>query len=1656
MTPPRIFRLFVSSTFSDFIAEREALQKHVFPKLEDYCARRGASFQAIDLRWGITEDAQRDRETIQICLEEVRRCQKLSPRPNFAILLSHRYGWEPIPERISEDHWARLITELKRQPDDTSLETLKCAYRLDTNAVPPTYCLKPDQTRTNEIQRILRCAAESFTGFDRLPYFGSATHQEIALGALGISDAEEHVHAYVRLIKNLPDDATAQAFIDWNHKAEQKVSGASDRLKELESKLRDRLGEDKVHDFECFWNRGLQTVTHHHLKRFCDEFLQHQMGLIDQELARLQQNETEQTANEAHDSFAREYSENFVGRKTILDQIEHYLQSSENKKAPLIATGEGGAGKTSIIAQSYLNTFENQPTIISPVVLCRFIGGVAGIESLKGLLESLISEITATYGIEGKQTDPKMKSPREAFEAALENATEEKPLWIFIDALDQLEATDNLPLAEWMPEILPTHVRLILSSRPRVPPTSIHQSFNHIKINRMTLQEGDTLLSKWLVSPEQQHLSTDAYSSHRRTVTPEQRRSLLEPDKEYVNPLWLKLAYEKARRWHSWDCPQQLPATVAELVETFIENYLIEQRKHPPIFTRKALSYIAAGRYGLSEEEITKALGTDPFVRAEFEEQEKTTTKWASKESLPPILLSRLLLDLQPYLTSAFSDGALVYRYFHREFEEAIKKKYFKGRQKALLHTHLAEVFFTPDASDLYLQTDITRKTQDRQTDISKKKQDSRALRRIMEQPWQLAQAGQGEKLRSLLMDFGFCMAKSAANRSEDLIQDYIRARDVEPVDDWDWGIWSGHIINRIAPTLSRASHSWPAHRILLQLALEHADDSPLTIASQKWFEQHETEWECQYLASRAQQAKPDNCLHAFNLYEEIAEVKLLPNNRFVSLSYGGSFKIWNSETLMTIKEWKASHDSNRNLLILKDDRFVSWGGSNSRLWSTDGDLLATFHHPSVEPTENGSTNSFPVHVLELSDGRILTQSKTNTYRLYSATGGEPIVFRNPNDIPSYWDPISRVVYKTTIIELLDGRLLSFGKNNLNFWSQFGEHLKEITEGSDSITGVKELSSGNLVSWSGNKVQLRSSDGECLKVLDGTGCRVRDVIELSDGRLISMTDSESDSPVLWSSTGQHLKYLYVFSPVTVFLELSDGRLLFGLEDSNLSIFYPNGRLEKHLRGHSGPIKSAYELSDGCVLSLSDDRTMRLWSPRGKPLAVMEGNAGHPGCVELSNSRLLSWSGEALRIWSLTDSTPDSPEAHKGAVLGAIKGKNELLDPIYTWSSDGTIGLWFEYCEIHTFKADLLGNQILGVHERASGELLSWSTDTAIAVFNYPEEQRTAYLHGHTDRVNGVVELSDGYILSWSDDKTLRLWSPTGESIAVLEGHKHAVIGARELSNGILESYSLPNDVHANEIIWWTPKGVLLNICSVYKNICELSYDRRLVYDCYEGYLEATGEALEGTGKALKIIGSEGICELKLERDPYSGYPKSAIELSDGRLLGWRRYMMWLWSAKGELLAEFEGDFGFPDIEEVLETTDGHLLSWADDRTIQLWSTTFENLAVYQGHSAPIRQVVELSEERLLSWSQDEIIIWDKYSGRKEAVVFPSTRFDYVFNDRQGGPTLVFTESASNRGAILKALIEGKQIVEDEGLDEVISDGQEPRSCCDVDWGSLSF
>jgi hypothetical protein len=122
----KIFRVFVSSTFADMVGERTVLQERVFPRLEAYRRKRGGRFQAIDLRWGVSARAARDRRTMGICLEEIRRCRQVSPALNFLGLLGDRFGWKPIPAEIDAGDFERLCAA---SPDDW--EELRRAYRRD-------------------------------------------------------------------------------------------------------------------------------------------------------------------------------------------------------------------------------------------------------------------------------------------------------------------------------------------------------------------------------------------------------------------------------------------------------------------------------------------------------------------------------------------------------------------------------------------------------------------------------------------------------------------------------------------------------------------------------------------------------------------------------------------------------------------------------------------------------------------------------------------------------------------------------------------------------------------------------------------------------------------------------------------------------------------------------------------------------------------------------------------------------------------------------------------------------------------------------------------------------------------------------------------------------------------------------------------------------------------------------------------------------------------------------------------------------------------------------------------------------------------------------------------------------------------------------------
>ena len=100
-------KIFVSSTFKDMQAERDALHLEVLPELNEFAARYGQSVAISDLRWGIEtgrmSEEESSRKVLSVCFEQIDEC-----KPYMVVLLGERYGF--IPYTKDDDDGGRTIT----------------------------------------------------------------------------------------------------------------------------------------------------------------------------------------------------------------------------------------------------------------------------------------------------------------------------------------------------------------------------------------------------------------------------------------------------------------------------------------------------------------------------------------------------------------------------------------------------------------------------------------------------------------------------------------------------------------------------------------------------------------------------------------------------------------------------------------------------------------------------------------------------------------------------------------------------------------------------------------------------------------------------------------------------------------------------------------------------------------------------------------------------------------------------------------------------------------------------------------------------------------------------------------------------------------------------------------------------------------------------------------------------------------------------------------------------------------------------------------------------------------------------------------------------------------------------------------------------------
>ena len=189
----RYIRFFVSSTFEDMKIERNLLQE-IFKQMNADYAEQGWQIDFVDLRWGISREAGLENKTMQICKEELRRCQQISPKPNFVILSGDRYGWVPLPETVPVEIYAALeMSQSERQlfniwyyldenypPDGAYVLSSRCDVKLhdldlDTFELTPVYYTDDKQWDREVVQSLSKMYERNGCKL----YGISATEQEI-------------------------------------------------------------------------------------------------------------------------------------------------------------------------------------------------------------------------------------------------------------------------------------------------------------------------------------------------------------------------------------------------------------------------------------------------------------------------------------------------------------------------------------------------------------------------------------------------------------------------------------------------------------------------------------------------------------------------------------------------------------------------------------------------------------------------------------------------------------------------------------------------------------------------------------------------------------------------------------------------------------------------------------------------------------------------------------------------------------------------------------------------------------------------------------------------------------------------------------------------------------------------------------------------------------------------------------------------------------------------------------------------------------------------------------------------------------------------------------------------------------------------------------
>lgn len=1343
----KTIRLFVSSTFRDMHAERDWLNRVVFPELRSRCRRRGAEFVGVDLRWGVTEEEARQRGALTVCLDEIGRCDL------FLGLVGDRYGWVPPPEEVPAEIFAAVHDG--GQASDEELPLIDACYRWDGTTLPARFRLRRDTGISPEtaaaLTRIWQRSGLSGAG-------ESVTALEIRHGALapGLRRGKAFVFLRTGEVHRHPSfpPALVPVFTEAEASAAKQLASLRDEIRgaagatlvvreyrtgfggfridsmfltseEGGPALRD--GIIQPDEWDGLSDGARQAVNAHGTVALTgmEEFGNRVLNDIWWGIEPLLKNGRRQdiTGQSRHERFARERAARCFGRDDMVAGVMGYLKDFGNR-FPHILSGLPGCGKTTLLAACIERLREESP---ETVVIPWFIGAAPGSTELTAMVRSLCEQLRRACRLD-LEPSPDPGKLRLQLPAFLTAAGAVRPVALFIDALNQLDPQGDSHSLEWFPRTMAPGVKVVASTLtgPCLDRLKEQLPADHI-VTLPTLESGSRAI-----------LMDEHLSRRGKRLSPAQRDLLLDtavrPDAAL--PLYLVAALEELCCHGDFETLTErisaLPPTVTELFDQILQRL---ERDHGTELAATALSAMAVSRDGLLEPEIIDLL----------QEGGKPTAA---------LTWTRFYRALEPFLRPSGEDGGSgLIGFFHDQLRFAAFHRYLGMDSPA--STPTASFRRAHERLAAYFRANALKNGTGNSWNPERR-------RPLAELPFHLAGSGRTQELRGLMLDFQWLRANFQALDVAGLLAD-VALLSPDPVISV-----LAHVL-RLSTSVLAVDKSQFAGQLTGRLLLR-SEPELRALAAQAWAGLEDVAL-IPATPSLYQAGGPIERVLGTHTHP-VRGVDVTPDGRrAVSAAEDTTLRIWDLATGAELMVLRGHEAEVLTVAVLPDGRRIASGSRDGtvRLWDADtgecflilrghtlpvsslvaapdGTWLASASWDSTvriwDPFTGREQRCIQGHAYGVNALAATPDSKT----LVSASFDRTIKTWNPftGELLRAMSGHSRQVLALAVTP--DGRQLISGSEDCTLkrwdlaegrelWTYYGH-----TDGVSCVTVTpdgKEILSG---SWDFTLRRWALDQAQPAETLHGHTFKVSAVTVTPDGST-AVSAARDTTLKVWNLTGAAAPSPpgHDATVTAAAFDPTGARALTSSWDRKIKVWRTaNGAEIATLSGHEDWVRDVTITADGHrAVSASHDRTVRLW--------------------DLDQFReIWTFRGHDAEVWSVV-ATPDGRRAFSAGL-------------------DCTLREW----DLETFQP--LGVTGLPSPTRVTG--ISPDGTLLALVAQIPtfiiRDTRTGsltpYPPQHRDQVNGVAFLPNGtQVLTASSDRTLKLWDlTTGQVLYTMRGHNREV------------------------------------------------------------------------------------------------------------------------------------------------------------------------------------------------------------------------------------------------------------------------------------------